>query len=100
MPPGDQIPERVRVTRRRKIALLALAAVVLSGAVVLRWLLDPAWLVPRILSLAGDVLGMRITAEGAGEYRMRGTARQRVVSGKSGSVRVDLGGRLPIKKKK
>ena len=61
------------MTRRRKIALLALAVVVLSGAVVLRWLLDPAWLVPRILSMAGDVLGMRITAEGASDYRLRGT---------------------------
>lgn len=61
------------MNRRRKIALLVLASVILSVAVVLRWLLDPAWLVPRILSMAGDALGMRITAEGEGDYRLRGT---------------------------
>ena len=30
------------MTRRRKIALLVIAAAVLTGAIVLRWLLDPA----------------------------------------------------------
>jgi hypothetical protein len=73
MPPGDQLPEQVRVTRRRNVALLVLAVAILSVAVALRWLLDPAWLVPRILSMAGDALGMRITAEGEGDYRLRGT---------------------------
>lgn len=61
------------MTRRRKIALLAFAAVILLGAVVLRWLLDPAFLVPRILALAGNSLGLEITADGESDYRLRGT---------------------------
>ena len=61
------------MTRRRKIGLLALAAVILLGAVMLRWLLDPAFLVPRILALAGDSLGLEITADSESDYRLRGT---------------------------
>ena len=61
------------MTRRRKIALLAFAAVILLGAVVLRWLMDPAFLVPRILALAGNSLGLEITADGESDYRLRGT---------------------------
>jgi hypothetical protein len=61
------------MTRRRKIALLAVAALILIGAVLLRWLLNPGYLVPRILAMAGDALGLEITASGVGEYRLRGT---------------------------
>ncbi|MET0654376.1 MAG: hypothetical protein ABWY94_02230, partial [Pseudoxanthomonas sp.] len=52
---------------------MVLAAVVLFGALMLRWLLDPAFLVPRILKLAGNSLGLEITAEGENDYRLRGT---------------------------
>ena len=65
------------MTRRRKIALLAFAAVILLGAVVLRWLMDPAFLVPRILALAGNALGLEITADEESDYRLRGTPRRR-----------------------
>lgn len=61
------------MTRRRKIALLVFAAVILLGALMLRWLMDPAFLVPRILRLAGNSLGLEITADGASDYRLRGT---------------------------
>ncbi|MGH8026380.1 MAG: hypothetical protein ACREO0_06590 [Pseudoxanthomonas sp.] len=61
------------MTRRRKIALLVAAAAILVGAVMLRWLMDPAFLVPRILALAGDALGLKITADGDSDYRLRGT---------------------------
>lgn len=61
------------MTRRRKIALLVIAAVILTGALVLRWLLDPGYLVPAVLGLAGKSLGLEITASGIGEYRLRGT---------------------------
>ncbi|MEO8366171.1 MAG: hypothetical protein ABI538_08190 [Pseudoxanthomonas sp.] len=61
------------MTRRRKIALLVVVAVVLAGAVALRWLLNPGYLVPAVLDLAGKSLGLEITASGIGEYRLRGT---------------------------
>lgn len=61
------------MTRRRKIALLVIAAAVLAGAVALRWLLNPGYLVPAVLNLAGKSLGLEITASGIGEYRLRGT---------------------------
>jgi hypothetical protein len=61
------------MTRRRKIALLVIAAAVLAGAMMLRWLLDPGYLVPAVLGLAGKSLGLEITASGLGEYRLRGT---------------------------
>ena len=61
------------MTRRRKIALLVIAAVILTGALVLRWLLNPGYLVPAVLGLAGKSLGLEITASGIGEYRLRGT---------------------------
>jgi hypothetical protein len=61
------------MSRRRKIALLVLAAVIVLGAATLRWLMDPAFLVPRLLALAGDSLGLQITADGQSDYRLRGT---------------------------
>ena len=61
------------MTRRRKIARLVIAALILTGAVVLRWLLDPGYLVPTVLGLAGKSLGLEITASSIGEYRLRGT---------------------------
>ncbi len=61
------------MTRRRKIALLAVAALILIGALLLRWLSNPATLVPALLKRVGDSLGLEITANGVGEYRLRGT---------------------------
>ncbi|MET0582807.1 MAG: hypothetical protein ABWZ08_12670 [Pseudoxanthomonas sp.] len=61
------------MTRRRRIALLVLAAVIVFAAVMLRCLLDPAFLVPRLLTLAGNSLGLEITAKGESDYRLRGT---------------------------
>jgi hypothetical protein len=61
------------MSRRRKIALLVIAAAVLAGAVTLRWLLNPGYLVPAVLDRAGKSLGLEITASGTGEYRLRGT---------------------------
>ena len=65
------------MTRRRKIALLAFAAVILLGTVVLRWLMDPAFRVPRMLALAGNSWGLEITADGESDYRLRGVPRSR-----------------------
>ena len=61
------------MTRRRKTALLVIVAVVLVGVLALRWLLNPGYLVPAVLGLAGESLGLEITASGIGEYRLRGT---------------------------
>jgi hypothetical protein len=60
------------VTRRRKIVLLALVALLLA-ALLLRWLMKPEHMAPAILDLAGKSLGLEITAKGVGEYRLRGT---------------------------
>ena len=61
------------MTRRRRIALLAVAALLLVAALSLRWLLKPEHMAPAILDLAGESLGLEITAGGIGEYRLRGT---------------------------
>jgi hypothetical protein len=61
------------MTRRRKIALLVIAAAVLAVALALRWLLNPGYLVPAVLDLAGKSMGLEITASGIGDYRLRGT---------------------------
>jgi hypothetical protein len=62
-------------TRRRhwKGVLLVLLALLLLAALLIRWLLKPEHLAPAILDLAGDTLGLEITATGVGEYRLRGT---------------------------
>jgi hypothetical protein len=61
--------------RRRgsRTALLVLLALLLLAALTVRWLLKPEHLTPTILDLAGDALGLEITATGVGEYRLRGT---------------------------
>lgn len=61
------------MTRRRKIALLAVAALVLAALASLRWILTPAHLGATILDLAGQSLGLEISASGTSEYRLRGT---------------------------
>ena len=61
------------MTRRRKIALWLLLAVVLATVISLRWVLAPATLVPNVLAMAGRSLGLDITASGIGDYRLRGT---------------------------
>ncbi len=59
--------------RRWKIALLVLVVLLLLAVLVIRWLLRPEYLAPAILDLAGETLGLEITATGVGEYRLRGT---------------------------
>ena len=61
------------MTRRRKIALFAMAALVLTAALLLRWLSRPEFVTAAILGQAGKALGLEITATGVGEYRLRGT---------------------------
>ena len=61
------------MTRRRRIALLVIVTILLVSALALRWLLNPGYLVPALLGLAGKSLGLEITASGVGEYRLRGT---------------------------
>jgi hypothetical protein len=73
MPPGDQAQGRIRVSRRRKIALLVTVALVLTAALLLRWLSRPEFVTAAILGRAGNALGLEITATGVGEYRLRGT---------------------------
>lgn len=73
MPPGDQLRGHVRVTRRRKIALLVIAALILIAALLLRWLSRPEFVTAAILDQTGKALGLEITATGVGEYRLRST---------------------------
>lgn len=61
------------MTRRRKIALLVIAALVLTAALLLRWLSRPEFVTAAILGQTGKALGLEITATGVGEYRLRGT---------------------------
>lgn len=61
------------MTRRRKIALFAMAALVLTATLLLRWLSRPEFVTAAILGQAGKALGLEITATGIGEYRLRGT---------------------------
>ena len=68
------------MSRRRRLALLSLAVLLLAGAGLLHWLLQPQRLAPALLDMAGNALGLEITASGIGEYRLRGTP-QLVVRG-------------------
>lgn len=61
------------MSRRRRLALLSLAVLLLAGAALLHWLLQPQRLAPALLGMAGKALGLEITASGVGEYRLRGT---------------------------
>ena len=61
------------MTRRRKTVLLVLMALLLLAALLLHWLMKPEHMAPAILDLAGESLGLEITATGVGEYRLRGT---------------------------
>ncbi len=61
------------MSRRRRLALLSLAVLLLAGAGLLHWLLQPHRLAPALLDMAGNALGLEITASGVGEYRLRGT---------------------------
>jgi hypothetical protein len=60
------------VTRRRKITLWVIAALVLTAAPLLRWLSRPEFVTAAILDQASKALGLEITATGVGEYRLRG----------------------------
>ena len=53
-----------------------------ATALGLLWLAQPRNLAPTVLGLAGDALGLEITAEGEADYRLRGTP-QLVVRGLS-----------------
>jgi hypothetical protein len=61
------------VSRRRRLALLSLAVLLLAGIGLLHWLLQPQRLAPALLGMAGNALGLEISASGVGEYRLRGT---------------------------
>ena len=61
------------MTRRRKIALFVIAALILTAALLLRWLSRPEFVTATLLGQAGKALGLEITATGIGEYRLRGT---------------------------
>lgn len=61
------------MSRRRRLALLSLAVLLLAGAGLVHWLLQPQRLAPALLGMAGDALGLEISASGIGEYRLRGT---------------------------
>ncbi|MEJ1095986.1 MULTISPECIES: hypothetical protein [unclassified Pseudoxanthomonas] len=71
--PSDDAKKGNARRRRWRIALLAFFVLLLLAALVVRWLLRPEYLAPAILDLAGDALGLEITATGIGEYRLRGT---------------------------
>jgi hypothetical protein len=60
------------MTRRGRI-LLALALVALALLLALRWLSRPDSVAAIITNRAGAALGLEITANGASEYRLRGT---------------------------
>ena len=70
------------MSRRRKVLRWTLLAVLAATALGLLWLAQPRNLVPTVLGLAGDALGLEITAEGEADYRLRGTP-QLVVRGVS-----------------
>lgn len=57
---------------RRRIALVALLVAIVALGVLLRWASRPQQVAALVLSQAGRALGLRITAEGASEYALRG----------------------------
>jgi hypothetical protein len=59
--------------RRARIALVAVAAVVLLLALGVRLVLQPQRVASLVLGQVGRALGLEITAVGASEYRLRGT---------------------------
>ncbi len=61
------------VSRRIRIWLVAIAALVLLGLLALRWFAQPDRVAGMLLSRAGAALGLEITASGANEYRLLGT---------------------------
>jgi len=62
------------VKRKPAIALIVVVAVLLAGALALRWAMDPRTLGPRVLALAGEALGLEISAEEF-DYRLLGGPR-------------------------
>lgn len=70
------------MSRRRKWLRWASLAMLAVAALGVLWLAQPRHLAPAVLGLAGDALGLEITAQGAADYRLRGTP-QLVVRGLS-----------------
>lgn len=70
------------MSRRRKLLLWTLLALLAGAALGLAWLAQPRNLAPTVLGLTGRALGLEITAEGEAEYRLRGSP-QLVVRGLS-----------------
>ena len=70
------------MSRRRTFLRWTLLALLALSALALLWLAQPRNLAPTVLGLAGDALGLEITAEGEADYRLRGTP-QLVVRGLS-----------------
>lgn len=60
--------------RRPAIALIVVVAVLVAGALALRWAMRPQALGPRVLDMAGTALGLEITADGF-DYRLAGGPR-------------------------
>ena len=59
---------------RRLLRFMATAAIVLAVLVaVLAWLMQPPRATGFLLARIGDALGLRIVANGAVDYRLRGT---------------------------
>ena len=63
------IPARRRLLRITAIAAIALALL----AAITVWLMQPPRATAFLLNRVGDALGLRITASGTAEYRLRGT---------------------------
>ena len=58
--------------RRPAIALIVVVVLVLATALALRWAMRPQTLGPRVLDMAGQALGLEISA-GEFDYRLRGS---------------------------
>ena len=60
--------------RKPAIALIVVVAVLLVAALALRWAMRPQTLGPRVLDMAGQALGLEISADEF-DYRLRGGPR-------------------------
>ena len=58
--------------RRRRVAVIVLFLALVAMGALVRWASRPQQVADLVLSQAGRALGLRITAEGVSEYRLRG----------------------------
>ena len=90
---SDRTHGQIRMTRRRKIALSVIVALILLAALLLPWVSRPEFVTAAILEQAGKALGLEITASGEGDYRLRGTPQlvvRNVIAREPGSDAVVL----------